>query len=91
MEKLLKIIGEIEKLESEKGMPNRQILMRNLKRNLISASNIKEKKVLEIGGKVLEWHPNFRTKNFPDGVLMIFSKKGYERTRSYRESKNGKD
>ena len=78
------IIDKIEKLKSLGGNQLKKARTQLLKDEILEMSGVKEKGVLEIGGYVLEWHPKMKSKRNQDGVMMIYTKESYERSKNYR-------
>lgn len=47
-----------------------------------------EIKVRTVGNHVIELHPNMKTKNFPNGAILIYSVESYKRALEYRNKVN---
>ncbi len=77
------IIREIKELEGRKGEPFLKSRIRNLRFKLIQESKVDELGKVEIGDWVLTWHPKIRSKKWPKGIMMIYTKESYGKAMNY--------
>ncbi len=65
------------------GTEGRKLKETAIKHQIVVLSDLKNKKCVKVGDYILTWHPKIKTKNWPDGIMMIYTKDSYEIAQEY--------
>ena len=85
------IIKEVKELEAKSGEPYLKTKIRALKKKLVQESDIKKLGRVDVGEYILTWHPKLKSRNWSDGVMMIYTQESWLRAQNWKTQNDKND